>query len=377
MITCVGVVVPAPGHASAEADLEKLQRRIHALQNELEKAEANKSEATDALKKSEQAISQVNRSLRETGQKRREIAQSLGQLKQRGGDVDTRIDGQQALLGEILYRQYLAGRQDYLRVLLDNRDPNQALRDLRYYAYISRERADLLEDLRSDLAQLKTLTRTVEQEHAALQAIESRYHSERKLLLAHQSERKRLLAKLADKIHVQRSMIGRLQRDEARLTNLVKRLAEMLVPESVNAKLPDSSVAGIPFQSLKGKLRLPVLGQIANRFGQPREDGGTTWKGLMIRAKDGAEVKAVASGRVVFADWLRGFGNLLIVDHGEGYMSLYGNNEALFRGVGDNVGAGETVASVGNSGGNPDSGLYFEVRHRSKPLDPLSWVSLK
>jgi septal ring factor EnvC (AmiA/AmiB activator) len=119
-----------------------------------------------------------------------------------------------------------------------------------------------------------------------------------------------------------------------------------------------------------------VRGELANRFGSPRSDGGVLWKGLFIAARAGEEVRAVADGRVVFSDWLRGFGNLLIIDHGDAFMSLYGNNEALFKRVGDIIHGGEAVAAVGNSGGNARSGLYFELRHQGKPLDPLDWVKM-
>jgi len=141
--------------------------------------------------------------------------------------------------------------------------------------------------------------------------------------------------------------------------------------------VPESVPGGKPFPELKGDLRLPVKGELTNRYGSPRVDGGTTWKGLFIRSQEGEPVRAIAPGRVVYADWLRGFGNLLILDHGEGYMSLYGNNETLLKQVGDAVKGGDVVASVGNSGGNPDSGVYFELRHKGSPLDPLNWVSLK
>jgi len=119
-----------------------------------------------------------------------------------------------------------------------------------------------------------------------------------------------------------------------------------------------------------------VRGEITNRFGSAREDTGVTWKGLFIKSSEGNEVKSIANGRVVFADWMRGFGNLMIIDHGDGYMSLYGNNETLFRRVGDAVKPGDAVASVGSSGGSTESGLYFEMRHLGKPFDPLGWVSL-
>jgi septal ring factor EnvC (AmiA/AmiB activator) len=119
-----------------------------------------------------------------------------------------------------------------------------------------------------------------------------------------------------------------------------------------------------------------VRGDVSNRFGSSREDSGISWKGLFIKANEGAEVKSVATGRVVFADWLRGFGNLIILDHGSGYMSLYGNNQAVLKQVGDNVRAGDTIASVGNSGGNETNGLYYELRRQSRPFDPLSWSNL-
>jgi septal ring factor EnvC (AmiA/AmiB activator) len=141
--------------------------------------------------------------------------------------------------------------------------------------------------------------------------------------------------------------------------------------------LPDADSGSGTFRQLKGKLRLPVIGELMNRFGGQRQDSGLSWKGLFISAKPGLDVKAVASGKVVYADWLRGFGNLLILDHGDGYMSLYGNNESLLKQTGDEAKAGDTIAATGNSGGNPDSGLYFELRFQGKPFDPLPWVTLK
>ena len=144
-----------------------------------------------------------------------------------------------------------------------------------------------------------------------------------------------------------------------------------------NERLPDTSGDGNPFSELKGRLNLPVRGELRNRFGSPREDSGLSWKGLFIAAPAGQDVKAIAAGRIVFADWLRGFGNLLIIDHGDGYMSLYGNNESLYKQVGEASRGGETVAAVGNSGGNMDSGLYFEIRYQGKAFDPLGWVNLR
>jgi len=144
-----------------------------------------------------------------------------------------------------------------------------------------------------------------------------------------------------------------------------------------NERTPDPAQAGGAFAALRGKLALPVRGEIASRFGKPRPEGGTTWKGLFIRAAEGAEVRAVAAGEVVFADWLRGFGNLLVVDHGDDFLSVYGNNQSLLKETGQRVAPGEVVATVGNTGGSPESGLYFELRHQGQAFDPIRWVRLR
>jgi len=184
--------------------------------------------------------------------------------------------------------------------------------------------------------------------------------------------------------------LGRLKRDEARLTRLVEEIARALAEKQARQdraakegagrgrrvdQVADASLASKPFETLKGLLRLPVKGELANRFGAPREETAATWKGLFIRCISGEIVHAVADGRVVYADWLRGFGNLLILDHGKGYMSLYANNEGLLRKVGDPVRSGDPIARVGASDVAAESGLYFELRRDGKPFDPLGWVA--
>ena len=198
------------------------------------------------------------------------------------------------------------------------------------------------------------------------------------------AQRAAVVARLADDIARSRREIGRLKRDEERLARLVEEIARALAAKPGSAPQPkgrrvenvaDASVAARAFATLRGHLKLPVRGELANRFGAAREEAGTSWKGLFIRAVTGETVHAVADGRVVYADWLRGFGNLLIVDHGQGYMSLYAYNEGLLRQVGEKVRAGDPVAQVGNSGESADSGLYFELRRDGKPFDPMRWVA--
>ena len=190
------------------------------------------------------------------------------------------------------------------------------------------------------------------------------------------------LKRIAGEVAKGKREIDRLKKDEARLTRLVEELARALAakPAGPPAKgktidqVADASLSAKSFVTLKGRLKLPVRGELMSRFGAAREEGAT-WKGLFIRAETGEPVRAVADGRVVYADWLRGFGNLLILDHGRRYMSLYAYNDGLLRQVGDTVRSGDTIASVGQSGGAGESGLYFELRHDGRAFDPLQWVA--
>ena len=291
--------------------------------------------------------------------------------------------GQQALLGKLLYQQYLGGKQEYLKLLLNNQDPNQVARDLQVLP-IHRPRPRNLagQPCAKDLAELDAISMATRDQRAELASLREEQTAQKKTLEKEQHARQRMLSKISQQLHQQRREITRLQRDESRLAQLVDKLTKMLAqPKSKslfrNDNLPDNRFDGSPFDQLKGKLTLPVKGEITNRFGTPRPDSTVQWKGLFLRTSSGQAVKAIAAGRVVFADWLRGFGNLLIIDHGKGYMSLYGNNETLYKQVGDVLRGGDTIATVGNSGGNEDFGLYFELRHESKPLDPMKWMATK
>lgn len=377
-------LIASPAFAGPKDDLADLRSRIGTLQKEVEEAEESRSEAADALKESERAISDANRKLSELATQRRDVGAALSRLQAQGRDADAGIKTQQGLLGSILRQQYLGGQQEYLKLLLNRQDPNQAARDLHYFSYIARARAEMLNSLRADLKALEALAARAREKSQELSAIQSEQAAQKSRLEMEKRQRKQVLARISRQVDKQRREIGKLKRDENRLARLVERLGKLISRKAptpgaplANTQVPDATGDGNSFQALKGRLRLPVKGELGNRFGSPRSDGGVTWKGLFIRSNSGQDVKAVASGRVVFADWLRGFGNLLIVDHGQGFMSLYGNNETLYKQVGETIRGGDTVAAVGNSGGIPESGLYFELRHQGKPLDPLSWVTLK
>ncbi len=368
--------------ASQQEKLEQLRQRIAAMQRDMEKTSESKSEAADALRESERSISNTNRKLAELALQQRSADQKLAQLQAQQRQVGGSIAGQQIALGKLLYQQYLSGQQEYARLLLNDQDPNQIARDLQYYSYISRSQSTLLKELRNDFSTLDKLSANSKIQLAEVISVRTEQTAQKQALQRDQRARQQVLSKISQQLRSQRNEINRLQRNENRLAKLVEKLTKLLAkPKSGkvlrNDNLPDDRFDGRPFAKLKGKLAFPVKGDIINRFGTPHPDSSVLWKGVFVRAATGQAVKAIAAGRVVFADWLRGFGNLLIVDHGKGYMSLYANNETLFKQVGDVLSGGDTVAAVGNSGGNEESGLYFELRLESKPLDPLKWLATK
>ena len=404
----------APLDASAnqadrkQSELDALKQRLQSLQQDFRKNQVQRQEAADELRQSERAISNGVRQLRQLDSERQRTQSDLQTLSQQAEATEARIRQQQAHLAQALKGAYQRGQGDALKLILNGADPNQTARDLRYLAHLSRAQHESIEALRVDLAKLAELQQATAQKKSELTQLQAAREAEQKKLLADKREREQVMNRLSAEIRQQRREISRLQRDERSLTQLVERLNRLMAQQAareaaararaaaqqaqknqkedkrdagssrkaiaVNTETPVAFRSGQPFSGLKGSLRLPVAGELMNRFGAPREGGGLSWKGLFIRASQGTAVKAIAAGQVVFAEWLRGFGNLVIVDHGEGYMSLYSNNESLYKQVGERVQPGDAIAAVGNSGGQPDTGLYFEMRHQSRPVNPLLWV---
>jgi len=388
--------------ASRQEDLKELRERIESLRQELSASEASHSDAADLLRQSERQISEAERRLFDLKKDQARLTRVLDELSQQLRDLQSLLARQQTQLGNLIYQQYLQDTPNPVQLILNGDNPNQLARDFYYLAAIARTRQTLLSDVRTTLQQQQTLEAETRAYANELATVEADQQDERKTLLQQKTERRQVMAQIADKIRAQKQEIGSLRRDEKRLTQLIDRLARLLAeqeakeakrrqsqaealqaektPQAENASPKEKHSLPTPssdaFTHLKGRLRLPTHGEIVGRFGAARE-GGDTWKGLYILAPEGSEVKAIANGRVVYAEWMRGFGNLMIIDHGAGYLTVYGNNHSLFKQVGDPVEGGETVGTVGRSGGEQDSGLYFELRHQGRALDPIKWVSLK
>lgn len=375
--------------APSERELQEMRGRIEQLQKDLAAAEESRGEAVDQLRESGRAVSESQRALFELAQGRRTIEAGLEDLARQEREARAGMSEQEALAARLLRLQHRQGAPDRLRLALEGRDAATAARHIQYYDYIQRARAGLIGELRAKGERLAALERDAAARRDELAENEAERGRETQRLEKERAERAAVVAKLAGDIARNRAEIGKLKRDEARLARLVQEIAKALAARPAPPKgaakesakgrpvdrVADASTAAQPFAQLQGRLRLPVRGEIAGRYGAAREEPGSTWKGLFIRAVTGATVHAVADGRVVYADWLRGFGNLLILDHGGGFMSLYAYADSLLRPVGETVRSGDVVAHAGASGGQPESGLYFELRRDGKPFDPMRWVA--
>lgn len=374
----------AESPADKTRELKALKSRIDQLKREIENAEGSKADVLDELRQSERAISELNRRLHALGEELAQANRELAASRRQAAELAARIEAQRNQLARLLVEQYTSGGQDGLRLLFNQRDPNQIARDLEYLDHIARARSERIAALRADLAAAEALERETRDKSQTLARLEAEQRAQRLELEREAARRRAALARLDQAISARRRQVERLQQDEKRLTRLIEKLTRAMAarPRPAPSRGGKAVAPGGPpaqtegeFARLKGRLRLPVSGELANRFGEARAETGLRWKGLFIRAPEGSPVKALAAGRVVFADWLRGFGNLIIIDHGDGYMSLYGHNQSLYKQVGEAVAAGEVVSAVGDSGGQGESGLYFEVRFQGTPVDPLQWVA--
>ena len=407
---------------SAEQERAELRKKLLTLKEDIGKTEKARGHAADSLAASEAAISNANRSLRELAAEQERTKKRLEKLSVSQEALETAVAQQRNRLEKMLRGQYVGGQDDRVKLLLSGDNPNRIARELRYLGYVSAEQSKAIDILQQNLAAIEANKLDAEEARNALEDIADEQREQKALLEKEKNKRKALLSQLSTQLSSQRKQAGNLSRDEERLSSLVEKLATLIAqqrkaeeeeakrrarakaeqkeklaakgraadksaerpetspPKAVSKTAPEPDPEPPPvsdgsgFASMKGKLKLPVKGELVASFGARRADG-PNWKGLFIKAAEGAEVKAIAAGEIIFADWMRGFGNLLVVDHGGQYMTIYGNNQSLLKRPGDKLKAGDVIATVGNSGGNEQSGLYFEMRYQGRAIDPSSWMN--
>jgi septal ring factor EnvC (AmiA/AmiB activator) len=354
--------------AETARELDAIQARIKGLEKEIAKAAAAKPTAGKALKQAEQVEADARTALQGI---RRQIAD--GQARENGlraemARADAELASHRAALEWQLRLAYATGREEWLRLALTQQDPVSLSRRVVYYGYITRQRSSLLQQVQQEMESLKAAADELRDQLAALADLGKRQEARLRELSAARLVRARAVDTLDHDLGTRQQKLTRLRRDAHSLTDLMERLNR---ESRASARQAEPMPQPGPAQQLHD---LPLRGRMVGRFGQPRAEGLLRWDGLMLEAPAGSAVRAVRGGRVVYADWLPGMGLLVVVDHGKGYMSLYGHNQDLLKDVGQTVSQGEVISRVGDSGGQGSPGLYFEVRRDGKPIDPQSWV---
>jgi septal ring factor EnvC (AmiA/AmiB activator) len=368
VVGCLVLVLPGPPPLAApdREQLDRVRERITALQERIRSTTGEQDALGAELAAAEKAIGRVARRLRALEEQLESQRLRLGELRQREQEQLGALQAERtALIGQIR-SAYAMGRQERLKILLNQQEPARVSRLLTYYDYLNRARARRMARIERRVSELGDTRAAIGRDEQRLRALVDSELDEERTLQEQQRERKRVLERIARELSDQSSELSRLERDEQRLNALLDDIGQAL------ADVPDRSPADEPFARRRGALPWPASGVIGAEFGAPRV-GGLRWDGVMIEAPEGGEVRAIHHGRVAFADWLRGFGLLLIVDHGDGWMTLYGHNQTLFKDAGDWVQADEPVALTGASGGRETPGVYFGIRHQGQPVNPLRW----
>ncbi len=362
-----GPLPAEPDERATRAQLRELQQQLTRLNRQLERARGERSEVESALRKAEQAIGALQPRIDETTRAKAREEAELKKLQARRAELESARAQQQRRIGYQVRAAHQLGRERKLKLLLNQEAPETLSRSLAYYDYFNRARIREIEAYRSLLVEIDKVEPAIAERTAALEARARELEGQRRDMVAAKEERSRQLARLNTEIRDGDAEYKALERDRRELERLLSAMQETLA----NLQLPASAR---PFAEMRGQMPWPVEGgRASNSFGSRREGGDMRWQGINIRASEGAGVRAIHHGRVVFSDWLRGYGLLVILDHGDGYMSLYGHNQSLLRETGAWVSAGEVIATVGNSGGREQASLYFEIRHNGQPADPVRW----
>ncbi|HAK50378.1 MAG TPA: ATPase [Gammaproteobacteria bacterium] len=375
LFTLLSLLAPQVALTQNAKSSEELEAQIKAMESEIQKYKAllhnTKDEHSDLendLEKSEKNVNELQKKIDTIETELTTGEDKVSRLETRQRELQLRKTEQQRHIEKQIQAAYKIGKQEYLKVALNQEDPNEISRMLTYYDYLNMARAAEVERFRSTLTQLETVTGNIAKENMQLQANHAALDRQRSQLQVEKDRKLIVLRSLNRRIAETGSELTKLATDRQRLERLLERI------HITDIQVLDDS---IPFESMKGQLMLPVAGTISQSFGADRNIGKMRWRGIFIDAPEGEPVHAVHYGRVVFSDWLRGFGLLLIVNHGKGYMSLYGHNQTINREAGDWVLVGETIATVGNTGGQNKTGLYFEIRIDGTPADPQRWCQTR
>lgn len=350
----------------ARRELQQLQRDIQSIQKEISSAATRKDKLQRQLRDAEVQLGKLQRDMAQNRQAMSASNEELSSLEQQRGKLEQSRERQQARIATELRTAWQMGQQGQIKVLLSQEDPHTVARTMGYYRYFFEARNKLLGQYRETLQQLQAVEQGIAKTLQQLEQQQLALAQQQQQLVKGKTARAQAVASLADSIRDKGQQLERKELDRKELEKLLRAIKEAVV----NLQVPENYQA---FKGAKGKMPWPISGKHSNRFGKPRNEGKMVWQGINIPAREGTTVRAIHHGRVVYSDWLRGSGLLLIIDHGDGYMSLYAHNQSLLREVGEWVSAGTPISTVGDSGGLDRAALYFEIRHQGKPTNPANW----
>lgn len=369
-VLALSLIVPLDSISAADdiqqARLEKLDRSISKLEKKLRSRDKQKDSLQNELKKVEVEASQLNGTLRKLGKEIRTVVAELSTLKQQETDLQAGIVQQADVIGEQIAAAHKLGDQEPIKLLLNQEDPQKIARVFKYYDYFLQARSEKIASYMNDVESLTEVITRISSQQLALNRSQSDLKKGQEKLRGRVAKRSVTLKQLDASLVSDKKKLGSLQRERSELEEILsaveEAVAEMTLPSNYQ-----------PFLSRKGKLSWPLKGRVAHSYGSQR-NGELRWEGWLISASAGTAVNAVHNGRIVFSNYLRGFGLLAIVDHGDGYMTLYAHNQELLKDTGDWVQSNELVARAGDTGGLSKPALYFEIRSQGKPADPKVWL---
>lgn len=373
LLAGVLIVVSCQGWAQSDEEkareqLQELEAEIKSITSEISTANSRHSQLQEQLRTAEVEQGRLQRSIAENQKALASSEKALDDLKQQRVTLQQARDQQQARIAQELKMAWQIGRQGQFKILLNQENPHTVARSLAYYRHFFRARNALLESYRKTLRELEDVEQRIDTTMAELRTRGEALAQQQDELTAAQATRKQAMDELSASIDTASAQLKQKEQDRKQLEELLRAIERAIV----ELQVPENYAT---FQSAKGQMPWPVEGKHSNQFNRPRNQGKMRWQGITIPAPEGTTVKAIHHGRVVYADWLRGSGLLLIIDHGEGYMSLYAHNESLLREVGEWVTAGTPISTVGNTGGETQTALYFEIRRNGTPVDPAKWCT--
>lgn len=358
-------------YAADKNPLKKLQsvkKELIQINKDLKKTEKRKAQHTKKIQAFDIEIAGLRKKLLKVEIDKKATSREIKTLKTQSATLSRRIKENKKKLSEMTRALYQLGEENYLKIILNNSDSNEQSRMRTYYDYFYQAFGKQQQQLKRDLAEISAIDEALAQKLNEYDILVQKLKKETDSLIAERKKKKAYLAKLDKKIQSKKSRLKRLKSSRKTLEKLVKALKKRKHREEMER------LSGMSFAKNKGRLKWPVNGKLRRKYGQPRANSGLKWRGVLISAKTGEKVRAVNGGTVVFSDWLSGYGFVLIIDHGKGYMSLYGHNQQLLRDVGEKVKVGDIIAEAGSSGRLGKPGLYFEIRRNGKPVNPAKWM---